>query len=223
MEKLAIHRQNGIPDPDARPAASDFTTHVYPFNDMPLLQSHVHPRFVILEAGRKLAINIDLLPDLSNTYPDLRRIAQIYTAWTRVPPSGAKDDETYGGPSGGKGNGGGGGGGDDADTDGGRRLRNGKKRPYPDMGGRGSPTPGSKHVKYTNLGEPSGNKHTTHGDGEPGSRKRRNSICLSEKTLIEHERTFGNTNKKKCLSETVQVWRREVLVEQAPPPQFLAE
>ncbi|GJJ05925.1 hypothetical protein Clacol_000112 [Clathrus columnatus] len=221
MEEIAIHRQNRVPDANARPASTDFTTHIYPYGNMPLLQSHIHPKFVILEAGRKITANLAAVTNSLNTYPILWRLVEIYGAWTRAPPSGARDDETYGRPGGG--GGGGGDGGDDADTDGGRRLRNGKKRPYPDMGGGGSPTPDSKHGKYTSLGEPgkSGQKHTTHGDGELASRKRKNSICLSEKTLIEHERTFGN--KKKWSPETVQVWCKEVLIEQAPPPQLSVE
>ncbi|GJJ05914.1 hypothetical protein Clacol_000101 [Clathrus columnatus] len=218
MAEVAIHRQNLIPPRGTALVPANFTTYVSPFADLPPFQSHLHPRFVILEAGRKLSKN----PEQYNVilaYPILAKVLQLYLAWTRAPPPEAKDDQSYDRP---------GGGGDDDDnnskrdnrddtaTDGGR-LRNGK---YKWGGGGGSPTPGaasgSKRGRDTSLGQP-GNKRTAHG--EPVSRQRKNSICLSERTLIEHERAFGKG--KKWSSCAVQVWFKEVL-EQAPPPQISA-
>ena len=79
------------------PDPSDFTIHFPPYHDMPLLTSHLHPRFVILEAGRKLSqeTGTDAVETLVARYPILRKIIEVYKAWTAERPADAMDDGTY--------------------------------------------------------------------------------------------------------------------------------
>ena len=51
MEETAIYRQNTVDKP-TKP--TDWTVHCHPFSTLPLLESHLHPKFVIYETGRKL-------------------------------------------------------------------------------------------------------------------------------------------------------------------------
>ena len=51
MKQVAIHRRNeavGINSPGA------FMTFVYPYENFPVIVSHIHPRFVICNSGQKL-------------------------------------------------------------------------------------------------------------------------------------------------------------------------
>ena len=98
MEETAIYRQETIDKP-AKP--TDWTVHCHPFSTLPLLESHLHPKFVIYETGRKLD---DILrPEkkgryeeiarvnegrrqfgskLRETWPAITHIEHIYAAWT---------------------------------------------------------------------------------------------------------------------------------------------
>lgn len=56
MRMIPLIRQND--DPKAPPRAlsvNDISIHLFPFRDI-ILESHVHPKFVILEVGRKMRL-----------------------------------------------------------------------------------------------------------------------------------------------------------------------
>ncbi|GJJ05926.1 hypothetical protein Clacol_000113 [Clathrus columnatus] len=180
MTKIAIHRQNRIPPPGTVLGPTDFITHVFPFVNLPLFQSHLHPRFVILEAGRKMVTE----PQTQNAitaHPILAKVLQLYLAWTCAPPPEAKIDESYHRLSGDDdskcSND------DDTDTNAGR-LQSGWKRKREGRGG-------SFILDTSGLEK---YKRTAHG--EPERRERNKSIRLSAKTLIEHEQTFDLIMKK---------------------------
>lgn len=86
--------------PIHRPTLSDFTFDVYPFDNLPWVTSHLDPKFVIMEAGRKL----DLMDggwrlkfhgayqEFFNSHPSLRRLLLLYEAWSApIPPDAFKD------------------------------------------------------------------------------------------------------------------------------------
>ncbi|KAK7678590.1 hypothetical protein QCA50_018462 [Cerrena zonata] len=54
MLDIPILRQDQLPAPGTAASPNMFTIHTHPFTTLPPLESHVHPKFVILEAGRKL-------------------------------------------------------------------------------------------------------------------------------------------------------------------------
>lgn len=98
MKAITIPRQNEVEN-NVQP--SDVTVHFYPFQTLPLLESHLHPQFVIFEAGRKLAALKDLIGSLmvisqeASTalerlvsglraqWPAVKQIERIYQAWTQ--------------------------------------------------------------------------------------------------------------------------------------------
>lgn len=84
MEMEVISRQHYIPPHGIPLSPDDITNHVYPFATLPLLESHVHPKFVIADAGIKLvSFTIDELKELFKNYPDLAYILSLYNAWIR--------------------------------------------------------------------------------------------------------------------------------------------
>lgn len=52
MRHVTIVRQNDVKAPTR---ASDVTVHLFPFQTLPVLESHLHPKFVILDAAPKIA------------------------------------------------------------------------------------------------------------------------------------------------------------------------
>lgn len=99
MKMIPLIRQNDKPDAPSRVLrANDIPIHLFPFRDMPLLESHIHPKFVILETGRKLRLlKPKLLEDLGKTYssPVYNQTLDIYDAWTAPLPEDAYNDETF--------------------------------------------------------------------------------------------------------------------------------
>ncbi|KAF8627969.1 hypothetical protein AX17_006079 [Amanita inopinata Kibby_2008] len=96
MTTIAIHRQHRIPESGTSLTPNDFSTYMYPFDGFPLLTSHLHPRFVILEAGRRLnLLDAAVLLLFVTRHPILTQILQIYSAWTRDRPATAMDDKSY--------------------------------------------------------------------------------------------------------------------------------
>ena len=81
MRLVPIHRQNSLPtDEDSPPL--DFTLYTHPYHDFPTIVSHVHPRFVICNAGAKLMSPtvwpVDVRAD------DMMKIVNIWKTWSRV-------------------------------------------------------------------------------------------------------------------------------------------
>jgi hypothetical protein len=78
---------------------AEFIHHDYPFNTLPLLESHLHPKFVIYDAGIKM---FSFLRDPSFTaqmvrdFPSLKMTVELYIAWALNPlPDSSVNDPTY--------------------------------------------------------------------------------------------------------------------------------
>lgn len=98
MKDIAITRRDDVSE---NIQASNVTIHLHPFRTLPGLNSHLHPKFVLLEAGRKLgnlsnlvkslrstsqaaARGVEtLLVDLRTQWPIIESIEHIYEAWVR--------------------------------------------------------------------------------------------------------------------------------------------
>jgi hypothetical protein len=87
MQRLPIIRQIVRPSNPELMLPDDFVAHLYPFSSLPLLRSHLHPKFAIVYAGRILATTASThMPQLTIDYPSLSHIVTLYSAWTRDPP-----------------------------------------------------------------------------------------------------------------------------------------
>jgi len=193
MESIALHRQNIVPAPDTPLSADDFTTHTYPFATLPLMTSHLHPKFVILEAGRKLeTLETNNVAELIGNYPSLGDVVVLYGAWTRAVPSNAMVDRTYNNPD------------EDDGSDNDDEEDNNNDEDYKDnrsqrtshgrYGSRrwcaphGSPTPSSKRPRR---------------EGGTYGQKRKHSSLISGVTMVEHSRKVG---KMAWTDDAVRNW-----------------
>lgn len=185
MDEIALHRQA---DPSGRrPTSNDFATYVYPFSNLPLLRSHIHPKYVILEMGRKLKVSYPTLNSLVESYPILTRILNIYTAWVTKLPSHAFQDKSFKS----KKNSGNDNDQDDHLEDGRtapRRLRD-RKRPRTQNDPDDSPTPAPGQA---------GQRHHT--------LKRQPSVSLSKKSLKLHDEKFEG---KQWTTDAVRDWSKQ--------------
>jgi hypothetical protein len=97
MEEEMITRRNDV-GPGLR-FTKNVTCHFYPFDNMPLLESHIHPKFVIYDCGSKLAEQGDGLFEakIVKDFPSLSMVQALYAAWVlkSLPPF-AKTDPSYG-------------------------------------------------------------------------------------------------------------------------------
>ncbi|KAK7679482.1 hypothetical protein QCA50_017536 [Cerrena zonata] len=100
MEEITISRQNSDKTPKQ---PSDVTVHIYPFTTISV-KSHLHPKFVILEAGRKMHKLVKLMKlggkylrknmvkewvdDIRTAWPVVEKIERIYEAWMYRPNFG---------------------------------------------------------------------------------------------------------------------------------------
>ncbi|KAF8196540.1 hypothetical protein BJ912DRAFT_1140837 [Pholiota molesta] len=103
MEKLGITIQI-----DQAPVGPEsFVNYVYPFDNLPDFDSHIHPKFAILALGKKLlemetksiVAKRVALNKLLEKFPILEEVRRLYTAWTAIPD--AKDvaaDGSYAAP-----------------------------------------------------------------------------------------------------------------------------
>jgi hypothetical protein len=70
----------------------------YPYDTLPRLRSHLHPKFVIFNTGKKLRRALEgiiLDPELQRLNPNLVTILRVYDAWILPLPVNAMDDVTY--------------------------------------------------------------------------------------------------------------------------------
>jgi hypothetical protein len=92
IEKRAIARRDVI-SPDKKPI---ITIHEYPFDKIPLLKSHLQPKFVIYNAGKKLAgLKNALLKKVIKDYPSTASMLSLYEAWMREPADDREEDPSY--------------------------------------------------------------------------------------------------------------------------------
>ncbi|KAF5326005.1 hypothetical protein D9611_000520 [Ephemerocybe angulata] len=89
----------GITYQHERPPTSNecFTTHVYPFKTLPLLISHIQPKFVLMAFARLIAYIVPKphLRDLVKEYPQLSRVRRLYSRWVRDLPEQALADPSF--------------------------------------------------------------------------------------------------------------------------------
>jgi hypothetical protein len=72
--------------------------YMYPYNNLPRLISHIHPKFVIFNAGEKLTssnLSIDQARTLVDDNPGIGKMLNLYSAWIRPPPKGYESNESY--------------------------------------------------------------------------------------------------------------------------------
>ncbi|KZP02325.1 hypothetical protein FIBSPDRAFT_970137 [Athelia psychrophila] len=92
METIGITPQDTVTDKGEALQQDRFITHLYPFDTLPPLDSHLQPHFDIFEAGRKLAV-LPLGVSLGSAaqVPLQNRVAQtmirIRTMVTRLYPA----------------------------------------------------------------------------------------------------------------------------------------
>lgn len=81
------------------------TAYTYPYRAFPELKSHLHPKFVIFDAGKKLeklmgiSDNPPVVMEILNVLPSrpatISNIVKLYSAWIRNIPQDALDDISY--------------------------------------------------------------------------------------------------------------------------------
>jgi hypothetical protein len=72
------------------------TTHFHPFTTLPLLQSHLHPKFAIYNAGKKLLeFSQDHYLQLRRAFPRLVDIKKLYAAWLTQPKEEELEDPSF--------------------------------------------------------------------------------------------------------------------------------
>ncbi|KAF8698513.1 hypothetical protein AX14_001128 [Amanita brunnescens Koide BX004] len=94
MEKISFTRQSSDP---ATLTANDFNVHVYPFTTLPVVVSHIHPKFVIMATGAVIAgrSRLDVRQALFQQFPTLQTILTLSVAWGSAVPDDAEENESY--------------------------------------------------------------------------------------------------------------------------------
>jgi len=93
---MPIVRQTRVLFTNDGNSSADFTIYTYPFNGFPLLKSHLHPKFAIFEAGRRLEfLEPTVFKSLLVKFPSLALIGELYGAWSRKPPAEWKTDISF--------------------------------------------------------------------------------------------------------------------------------
>lgn len=100
LEKTPILHQNVVP-PDDTPLSDDhISVHFHPFRTLPLLESHVHPKFAIINAGEKLRNSSpDDIQKLIHNFPEisagLTKVVTLYNAWTAKLEHREQEDPSF--------------------------------------------------------------------------------------------------------------------------------
>ena len=88
--KIYCENDGGKENDEEQTAPDDnFITYRYPFQTLPLLESHLHPNFIIFNAGCKVdsLSQSDMLSftRLTDAFPHLLFIQNLYCAWIVMP------------------------------------------------------------------------------------------------------------------------------------------
>ena len=83
MDSVPIHLQINQ-NPPISPAS--FRTIVHPFDDLPIIRSHLRPHFVIYNAALKLVDNAEYQTQHPTLASSFKKILAIYLQWT-IPPT----------------------------------------------------------------------------------------------------------------------------------------
>ena len=77
-------------------ADAHVSSHFHPFNTLPLLRSHLQPRFVIFNARAKLALlKYEWVEWIAQHYPWILRMLTLYNAWVRSLEKTQKGDPSF--------------------------------------------------------------------------------------------------------------------------------
>ena len=75
------------------------SVHEYPYRTLPQLESHIHPKFVIYNAGEKIHRlwdeDVDASEAFNKDYPDAKMALDLYTAWIKKTPKHSLKDKSY--------------------------------------------------------------------------------------------------------------------------------
>ena len=95
LKNERLQRRNNI-TVDGSPIT--WNNYDHPFDKLPLLESHIHPKFVIFNAGRKmhiLQLQVQKVVNESVFSPRLGFVLHLYEAWIRTLPPNSKTDQSY--------------------------------------------------------------------------------------------------------------------------------
>lgn len=102
MAEFTVARQNDV---KASALPGNVTIHLYPFKTLPLLECHLHPKFAIVEAGRRMQKyrkwaltsqeHVALVETVTSQWPTITKIEDIYEAWMRPLPDGALENHMF--------------------------------------------------------------------------------------------------------------------------------
>ena len=187
MEQVPITRQTVIPSGTRLLTPDDFATHVYPFQTLPLLKSHLHPKFAIINAGRKLATSSSAYsPQLMLDYPSLSHVLTLYLCWTRSPPPESDQDPAFHRPY------------DDDASDGDDEDEDDPRDDdYDDRTTRQLPCRNKKRARQVSPTTKRKRSKRTN----PASGSKRN---LSERAMVKHDQKFGKAE----WSDRIRKWTR---------------
>ncbi|KAF9037585.1 hypothetical protein BJ165DRAFT_1597308 [Panaeolus papilionaceus] len=94
MQDIYISRQSM----EENNSTEGITIHEYPFEDFPIVTSHIHPKYAILHAGRTLRkgnLGVQQKSALKERFPWLQQVERLYLAWTAFLPLDAEKDSIF--------------------------------------------------------------------------------------------------------------------------------
>jgi hypothetical protein len=81
-----ITRIDTFPTEGIPPSPDQCTVHRYPFDTLPIIKSHLHPKFAIVNSGDKMhrlqKLDGKVFAKALGDFPSLRLLKDVYTAWT---------------------------------------------------------------------------------------------------------------------------------------------
>lgn len=216
LKGCIIAHQHTVTNDDT-PSIDHFRLYAYPFHDYPIVESHLRPQFVILEAGRKLKRLPDkYIPGLLTRYPILTQVSDLYESWTAALPKDVLTDKGFNPPSSQE---------HSEDEDDNKTARGRYKNPRKCFGDDGSPTKHVKRVKDRKSDGGKGGKQQRDAEMEavvddemesrryedaqnavassrPSHRSWNNSLSLCGETLRDHDEKVG----KVSMSQRIPEW-----------------
>ncbi|KAF9037549.1 hypothetical protein BJ165DRAFT_561915 [Panaeolus papilionaceus] len=90
LEDIYVTRQSSDPH------QPNVTVHRYPFDDLPPIISHVHPKYALLQLGYLFhSRSIRNIKSLVVKFPWLRDVLELYVSWTSIIPDCAATTRSY--------------------------------------------------------------------------------------------------------------------------------
>ena len=100
MDEMVLLRFDPVSESDSEsktaPSPSNTSLYFYPFTNFPIIESHVHPRFIILNSGMMLEKHKYALLDSVGDNETIQLLKRVYAAWTEGSlPTNYHKDELY--------------------------------------------------------------------------------------------------------------------------------